>query len=116
MKILVLNGSPRPQGNTAKMVSAFQEAAAENGHVVTVIDVCRRNIRGCLACEYCHGRGRGACSQQDDMQEMYVGAKFSFDGDFLGYLGLENAGFFTCAGNVKASVLEEIRAMARSLA
>ena len=46
---------------------------------------------------------------------MYEGAKFSFEGDFLGYLGLENKGMFTCAGDVKESVLEEIRKMAASL-
>ena len=173
MKILVLNGSPRPQGNTARMVDAFKEAAEDAGHEVTAVDVCRKNIKGCLACEYCHGKGNGTCVQKDDMQEiysllhdanmlvlaspiyyhgisgqlkclidrfysalypkapetlkkvamflssgdedMYVGAKFSFDGDFLGYLGLENCGLFTCAGDVTASVLDEIREMARAL-
>ena len=32
MKILVLNGSPRPKGNTAALVDAFVEDAKENGH------------------------------------------------------------------------------------
>ncbi|GFI47120.1 hypothetical protein IMSAGC019_02443 [Lachnospiraceae bacterium] len=32
MKILVLNGSPRPNGNTAAMVNAFAEGAKGNGH------------------------------------------------------------------------------------
>ena len=27
--------------------------------------------------------------------DMYDGAKFSYDGDFLGYLGLEDMGIFT---------------------
>ena len=71
MKILVLNGSPRPRGNTAKMAAAFREAAEEAGHEVNVVDVCRKNISGCLACEYCHGKGNGACIQKDDMQELY---------------------------------------------
>ena len=47
--------------------------------------------------------------------DMYEGAKFSFDGDFLGYLGLENKGMFTCAGSVTERVLEEIREMAAGL-
>ncbi|MBO6269226.1 MAG: NAD(P)H-dependent oxidoreductase, partial [Clostridium sp.] len=38
MKILVLNGSPRPRGNTAKMAAAFREAAEEAGHEVNVVD------------------------------------------------------------------------------
>lgn len=71
MKILVLNGSPRPHGNTAAMVEAFAEGARESGHKVTVIPVCQKKIGGCLACEYCHTKGEGKCVQQDDMQEIY---------------------------------------------
>lgn len=71
MNILVLNGSPRPNGNTAAMVSAFSEGAAENGHQVTVVNVCQKRIAGCLACEYCHTKGNGKCVQNDDMQEIY---------------------------------------------
>ncbi len=37
MNILVLNGSPRPTGNTAAMVSAFAEGARENGHTVEIV-------------------------------------------------------------------------------
>ena len=71
MNILVLNGSPRPNGNTAAMVDAFLEGAVEKGHQVTVVNVCRKKIAGCLACEYCHTKGKGKCVQQDDMQEVY---------------------------------------------
>lgn len=170
MKILVLNGSPRPKGNTAEMVAVFQEAAEKAGHQVDALNVCRMDIKGCMACEYCHGKGNGECVQKDGMQEiytllkeaemlvlaapiyyhnisgqlkcvidrfysalyptapatlrkvamflssgdddMYEGAKFSYDGDFLGYLGLEDVGIFT---NHDAGVLEKIRAMAGAL-
>lgn len=71
MKILVLNGSPRRQGNTAAMAGAFADGAAESGHEVTVVNVCQKKIGGCLACEYCHTKGEGKCIQQDDMQEVY---------------------------------------------
>ena len=71
MKILVLNGSPRPNGNTAAMVGAFAEGARESGHEVTVVPVCQKKIGGCLACKYCHTKGEGKCVQQDDMQEIY---------------------------------------------
>ena len=170
MKVLVLNGSPRPKGNTAGMVAAFQEAAEKCGHVVKVFSVCKMDIKGCRACEYCHGKGHGVCAQKDDMQEiyaelknaemlvlaapiyyhgisgqlkcvidrfysalyptapstlkkvamflssgddnMYAGAKFSYDGDFLGYLGLEGHGIFT---NHDTNVLEKIKEMAKAL-
>ena len=71
MRILVLNGSPRPKGNTKQMVDAFQEGAESVGHQVDVIDVCKKKIAGCLACEYCHTKGNGDCVQKDDMQEVY---------------------------------------------
>lgn len=34
MKILVLNGSPRPGGNTAKLIEAFKEGAVAGGNEV----------------------------------------------------------------------------------
>jgi len=71
MNILILNGSPRPHGNTAAMVEAFVEGAKENGHNITVVPVCQKEIAGCLACEYCHTKGRGQCIQKDDMQQVY---------------------------------------------
>lgn len=71
MKILVLNGSPRTNGNTAAMINAFAEGAKENGHTITVVPVCKKKIAGCLACEYCHTKEAGKCIQQDDMQEVY---------------------------------------------
>lgn len=43
MKILVLNGSPRPNGNTAALVNAFVKGAQESNHDITVIPVCQKN-------------------------------------------------------------------------
>ncbi len=71
MKILVLNGSPRANGNTAKLVEAFKTGAESNGNTVDIIDVTKKHISGCLACEYCHSKGNGTCIQKDDMQEVY---------------------------------------------
>lgn len=71
MNILVFNGSPRVNGNTVSMIQAYTEGAMEAGHRVQVVDICQKNIGGCLACEYCHTKGNGKCIQQDDMQEVY---------------------------------------------
>ena len=49
-------------------------------------------------------------SSGDD--NMYDGAKFSYDGDFLGYLGLEGMGIFT---NQDRNVMSRIKDMASSL-
>ena len=40
MNILVLNGSPRLNGNTKKMIEAFRKGAESVGHAVHIIDVC----------------------------------------------------------------------------
>lgn len=71
MKILILNGSPRHDGNTAKMCAAFEEAAAAGGHEVTRVDICRNTIYGCMACEACHKTKSRKCVQNDDMQKIY---------------------------------------------
>ena len=71
MKILVLNGSPRKNGNTAKLVNAFKTGAEKSGNEVVVMNVGTMNIKGCLACEYCHTKGEGSCIQKDDMQQVY---------------------------------------------
>lgn len=71
MKIVVLMGSPRPGGNTAAMVEAYKTGAESAGHKVTVFAVCHMNIRGCLACEFCHTREYRVCVQKDDMQKIY---------------------------------------------
>lgn len=175
MNILVLNGSPRLQGHTRQMVDAFRAGAEEAGHQVDVVDVCHKKIGGCLACEYCHAKGNGACVQQDDMQEiygllrqadmlvlaspiyyhglsgqlkcaidrlyaaaypqkpaklkkvamilssgdseMYDGAMFSYRGDFLDFLGLEDMGVFTAHGseNGSAKKRQELMAFGASL-
>ncbi|MBR5069858.1 MAG: flavodoxin family protein [Bacteroidales bacterium] len=71
MKVLILQGSPRANGNTAWMAEEFKNAAEAAGHNVTLVNVSKKKIAGCLACEFCHTKGNGACIQKDDMQELY---------------------------------------------
>lgn len=77
MKILVLNGSPRKNGNTARLVAAFSHGATEAGHKVETADVARMNIGGCMGCEYCHDKEPGVCVRKDDMQAVYEKIKQS---------------------------------------
>jgi multimeric flavodoxin WrbA len=71
MKIIVLNGSPRPNGNTTALVKAFKEGAETTGNKVEVFNIAQMHIAGCKACEYCHTKGNGHCIQSDDMQKVY---------------------------------------------
>lgn len=71
MKVLILNGSPHPNGNTKAMVDAFAKGAKSAGNEVVECPVGSMNIKGCLGCEYCHTKGEGKCVQKDDMEKVY---------------------------------------------
>ncbi len=71
MKIAVLNGSPRPKGNTAALIDEFKAGAESAGHQVSVLQVGTMSINGCKGCEYCHTKGGGNCIQKDDMEKVY---------------------------------------------
>lgn len=69
-KIVVLNGSPRKNGNTVKLVDAFVKGAESAGNQVTTFSAVDTKVNGCLACDYCM-RNEGKCVQKDDMQAVY---------------------------------------------
>jgi len=70
MNILVLNGSPRINGNTAYLTKAFKAGAESKGHTAEIIPIAEYKITGCLGCEHCHEKGEG-CIQKDGMQDLY---------------------------------------------
>ncbi|MEG1621144.1 MAG: flavodoxin family protein [Oscillospiraceae bacterium] len=75
MKILMLNGSPRLNGNTKTALNAIAEGFGKNvQNEVEIIDVCQKNIKGCVACESCKFNG-GKCVLGDDsvdiMEKIY---------------------------------------------
>lgn len=72
MNILVLNGSPRPKGNTSALVNVFAEEAEKYGHNVTVRQIGNKDIRGCRNCDACRRTLNGECIQKDDMQEILL--------------------------------------------
>ena len=71
MYVLILQGSPRVNGNTAWMAEEYRKAAEAAGHKVRLVDVSHKKIAGCMACEHCHSNGNGECVQKDDMQQLY---------------------------------------------
>ncbi|MBR0416437.1 MAG: flavodoxin family protein [Firmicutes bacterium] len=73
MKIVVLNGSPRAEGNTAAHVEAFAKGASAK-HDVCVLPVGTMNIGPCKACAACFKNG-GKCVQEDDMEKVTAALK-----------------------------------------
>ncbi len=70
-KIVILNGSPRLNGNTAGLVEAFAKGAQEKGHSVSLFNLQNMDIHPCLGC--CGGgkEAESPCVQKDDMQKIY---------------------------------------------
>lgn len=67
--ILVINGSPRKNGNTEMLADAFIESARAKGHTVNKFDAGRKKLSGCIACDTCFSTG-SACSVKDAFQEV----------------------------------------------
>jgi len=70
-KIIILNGSPRSNGNTSALIEQFTKGAEQNGHQVIRFDLQKMNIHPCLGC--CKG-GKdptSPCVQKDDMLKIY---------------------------------------------
>ena len=53
MKVLILNGSPRKNGNTALALSEVRKTFVEEGIEVEYFDVGHLAVRGCIACGRC---------------------------------------------------------------
>lgn len=69
--IVILNGSPRANGNTAGLVETFRKGAEEAGHTVEVFNLQRMNIHPCLGCMKGGKDAQSPCVQKDDMQRIY---------------------------------------------
>ncbi|MDE6763465.1 MAG: flavodoxin family protein [Oscillospiraceae bacterium] len=70
-KIVILNGSPRKNGNTAALTAEFTKGAEEAGNIVTEFFLGDMNINGCKGCFGGHSIRECPCVQKDDMQQIY---------------------------------------------
>jgi len=70
MKILVLHGSARKNGNTGILADEFARGAKDAGHEIIKIELKEKTIKDCMGCEACQTNG-GKCVQKDDMTSIY---------------------------------------------
>lgn len=66
MKILVVEGSPRKNGNSSTLALAIAEAAARRGHEIASWRLYDSNFRGCLACGACDEPLDTHCAMRDE--------------------------------------------------
>lgn len=67
MKVLLLNGSPHTNGNTALALAELEKTFAACGVEAELIQVGSKPLRGCLACDYCYEHDR--CVMDDLVNE-----------------------------------------------
>ncbi len=58
MNVLILNGSPRLNGNTAIAIREMENAFAEESIKVEIMQIGGKDIRGCIACGKCGELGK----------------------------------------------------------
>ncbi len=68
LKVLMFNGSPRPNGNTAVALREIETVFRENGVEVETVIIGNRAIRGCVACGGCAKIGK--CVFDDAVNEL----------------------------------------------
>ena len=58
MKVLLINGSPKSNGNTYIAIRELEKTFQENGVETEIIHVGNKAIRGCMACMKCFETGK----------------------------------------------------------
>ena len=68
MKVVIINGSPRPNGNTAIAINEMVKVFKENGVESEIFQIGNKSIRGCIGCGSCRSTGR--CVFNDVVNEI----------------------------------------------
>ncbi len=67
MKVLLINGSPHKNGNTALALAEMEKIFAAEGVDCEIMHIGNRDIRGCIACGACGKTGK--CAFDDAVNE-----------------------------------------------
>ena len=68
MKVLIINGSPRAEGNTSIAIGEMEKIFIEEGIETETVQIGHKDIRGCIACHHCDAAGK--CVFDDVVNEI----------------------------------------------
>ena len=68
MKVLMLNGSPRKEGNTYIALREMEKIFTQAGIESEIVHIGNQDIRGCIACGSCYEKGK--CVFTDAVNEI----------------------------------------------
>ncbi len=66
MKVIALNGSPRPIGNTSNILNDMQDEFEKEGIEFEIVHLYEYRFMNCNVCLTCEIRGDGRCLDEDD--------------------------------------------------
>jgi len=84
MKVAAFNGSPRKNGNTARLIKTVLKELEREGIDTEVVQVGGLPIHGCRACYKCQGRPDRRCAHDDDIANACIEKMIKADGILLG--------------------------------
>lgn len=67
MKVLLINGSARRNGNTFIALSEIAKQLEKNGIESEIVQIGTKPVRGCIACYQCKAKNLGRCVFDDDL-------------------------------------------------
>ena len=68
MKVLIINGSPRLNGNSSTLINEMKKIFIQEGVEVDEYQIGNKSIRGCMACGYCYEHIE--CVFKDDINDL----------------------------------------------
>ena len=95
MKVLLISGSPRKEGNTVLALSEAAKELEQNGIEAEIISLGTRPVRSCFACNSCKNKGENKCVFDDDLCNRVTAKMKECDGLIIGspvYYGQPNGG------------------------
>lgn len=83
MNVVLINGSPKKEGNTFQALSLILEELSKNEISGEIIHVGNKNIQGCLACRRCAENKNEKCVINDEVNDCIQKMKHA-DGIIIG--------------------------------
>jgi multimeric flavodoxin WrbA len=96
-KVLLISGSPKPEGNTAQLMGECARIISEQGVETEIVSLAGRKIESCTACGKC--TELGYCTLEDDLGEIITKVKES-----EGFIVGSPVYFGTARGDVMAAL------------
>ena len=111
MKVLLINGSPRENGNTLLALSEVAKTLNAEGVETEIVSIGKKAVQGCIACGMCSRIGK--CTFNDDLYyKIWRAVKDGIDGLIIGspvYYGGPNGSLCALLDRVFYSLGKELQ-------